>query len=301
MFCRPLIGSYVAHAKGWPWTQWVTVFLAIVAFLFAIRGQETYENVLKTKCAGYSRGNDPDESSSATAKLKLLLTSTLFRPWKMFFTEPIVCSFAFYIGFNFGVYYAFFAALPYIFEDIYHFSLQNVGPTFLGLAVGNILGFIAMVLLSRIALKKRIAAMKAGKAGPMPPEKRLLPALIGSWFVPVSLFWIGWSARPNVHWIVMIVGSSLFAFGNFLVFVSMSPYILLNARGIFCKKKKKKKKADIPKKQKNKNRWDIRVICSKYIKLGLVLRQWPPLRCLEVFWEPCSHCSLSRVRIRVDL
>lgn len=237
MFCRPLIGSYVAYAKGWPWTQWVTVFLAIVATLFAIRGEETYEKVLNARHAGSGIENNPDKTS-ATEKLKLLLTSTLFRPWKMFFTEPIVGSFAFYVGFNFGVYYAFFAAFPYIFENIYNISLQNMSPTFLGLAVGSILGFIVTVMLSQSALKKMIAAMKAGKASPIPPEKRLLPALIGSWFVPISLLWIGWSARVNVHWIVMIIGSTLFAFGNFLVYVSPLLYVI-DVRAI--------SKADTPK------------------------------------------------------
>ena len=220
----------MAHAKGWPWTQWVTIFLAVFATLFAVRGEETYEKVLKAKHAGNDMENDQG-NISGKAKLRLLLTSTLFRPWEMFFTQPIVGLFAFYVGFNFGVYYAFFAAFPYIFEEIYHFSLQNVGPTFLGLAVGNILGFIVTVMLSRIALKKRIAAMKTGKASPVPPEKRLLPALIGSWFVPISLFLIGWSARVNVHWIVMIIGSVLFAFGNYLVYVSI-PLYLIDVRAI---------------------------------------------------------------------
>ena len=157
---------------------------------------------------------------SLSRRMNLLLTSTLFRPWNMFFTEIIVGTFAFYIGFNFAIYYSLFAALPYIFIKTYNFDLGSQGLVFLGLAVGNMLAFMLVVVFSRISYKNMVKTINAGKAVKPPPEKRLLLALIGSIFVPIGLFWCGWSARPSVHWIVPIVGSAIFAFGNFLVFVS---------------------------------------------------------------------------------
>lgn len=105
----------------------------------------------------------------------------------------------------------------YRFQD---FDLGSQGLVFLGLAVGNVVAFMLVVVFSRISYRNTVQAINAGKAINPPPEKRLLLALIGSIFVPVGLFWCGWSARPSVHWIVSIVGSAIFAFGNFLVFVS---------------------------------------------------------------------------------
>ena len=157
---------------------------------------------------------------SASEKVKLLLTSTIFRPWQLFCTEIIVGSFALYVGINFAIYYSFFAAFPYVFLTVYNFNLGSRGLIFLGLAVGNLFAFLIVVLLNRLIFRKRARTIAAGQELRSPPEKRLLLALLGSVFVPIGLFWFGWSAKPSVHWICPIIGSGVFAFGNFLVFVS---------------------------------------------------------------------------------
>jgi len=224
---RPLVGSYTVEAKGWRWTQWIVLFLAVTASVFALRMKETYKKVLLASRAKRLGMTAPEgTSSSTTEKLKLLLTSTLVRPWEMFFTEAIVGTFAFYVGFNFALYYSFFAAFPYVFLTVYGFDLTARGLVFLGLAVGNMLAFIFVVVLSRLLYAKRIRAMKEGRGGNVPPEKRLLLALVGSLFVPVGLFWFGWSARANVHWICPIIASGVFAFGNFLIFIAYSLYVI---------------------------------------------------------------------------
>lgn len=151
--------------------------------------------------------------------MQLLLRSTLFRPWQMFFTEPIVGSFALLSGFDTAVYYALFAFFPYIYSNIYGFGLRSQGLTFLGLAVGNLLGFLILVLLSRVSTRRVMKDIKSGRRPNLIPEMRLFPALIGSIFVPLGLFWIAWLSRPGVHFIVPIAGSAVFAFGNFLIFV----------------------------------------------------------------------------------
>ena len=182
---------------------------------------ETYKKVLLNRRAKRLGVPGPDGIQlSLSRRINLLLTSTLFRPWNMFFTEIIVGTFAFYIGFNFAIYYSLFAALPYIFIKIYDFDLGSQGLVFLGLAVGNILAFMLVVVSSRISYKNMVQTISADEAVKPLPEKRLLLAMIGSIFVPIGIFWCGWSARPSVHWIVPIVGSAIFAFGNFLVFVS---------------------------------------------------------------------------------
>ena len=41
----------------------------------------------------------------------------------------------------------------------------------------------------------------------------------------ISLFWFGWSARENVHWIVPIIGSSLFGMSVLLLFNVVLNYL----------------------------------------------------------------------------
>jgi len=184
--------------------------------------KETYKKVLlarRTKKLGASDQSKPRHSMSKD--LHTLLTATLFRPWRMFFTEPLVGAFAFYVGFNFAIYYSFFAALPYVFFKVYNFDLSSRGLVFLGLAVGNIAAFCMVLVLSRMTYAKRVRAIKSGTYRKEAPEKRLLLALIGSICGPISLFWFGWSARSSIHWICPIIALGFFAFGNYLIFVSI--------------------------------------------------------------------------------
>lgn len=60
--------------------------------------------------------------------------------------------------------------------------------------------------------------------GDISPEKRLPPAIIGSLFIPVCLFWFGWVSRASVHWIVPIIASSLFPMGAVLLFNALLLY-----------------------------------------------------------------------------
>jgi hypothetical protein len=45
------------------------------------------------------------------------------------------------------------------------------------------------------------------------PEDRILIAMFGAPFIPVSLLFFGWTARPGVHWIVPIIGSAFYGPG----------------------------------------------------------------------------------------
>ena len=46
-------------------------------------------------------------------------------------------------------------------------------------------------------------------------------AVVGALLVPICLFWFGWTSRSSVHWIVPIIGSSLFSIAVLLLFVSL--------------------------------------------------------------------------------
>lgn len=49
--------------------------------------------------------------------------------------------------------------------------------------------------------------------------------MAGGILIPISMFWFGWTARESVHWIVPIIGSSLFAAGIFLLFQAGLKYV----------------------------------------------------------------------------
>jgi len=62
--------------------------------------------------------------------------------------------------------------------------------------------------------------------GRAPPEARLAPSMVGAIALPVGLFWFAWTNGPDVHWAVSLVGIAPFGFGQVLVFLSVSLYLI---------------------------------------------------------------------------
>lgn len=102
----------------------------------------------------------------------------------------------------------------------YGLSRGNVGLTYLGFGIGNIVGNVTLGALS----DKLVKAM-AGK-GEMKPEYRLPPLIPGSLLVPVGLFLYGWTLEYNVHFMVPLVGTFLVGVGTILIFMSINSYLV---------------------------------------------------------------------------
>lgn len=215
----PVVGGFVVTYKSWRWTQWTIVFLGSIIYLFSLGVQETYAKIiLRKRAKRLGLPLPPDTSPKGTAALKLLLTMTITRPLHMLFTEPIVALYSAYAAFNFSVLYCFFAAFPPIFAAVYQFNLWQTGLIFLGITVGCTIGAVIAVVVDHHTYVKELVSAN-DRMGRLPPEKRLYTAMIGSVCLPIGLFWFGWSARPDVHWIVPEIATVFFACGSLLVFV----------------------------------------------------------------------------------
>ena len=57
------------------------------------------------------------------------------------------------------------------------------------------------------------------------PENRLPVAMFGSVFLPISLFWFGWTSASSVPWIVPTIGSAFFSVSVFLLFQAGLKYV----------------------------------------------------------------------------
>merc|ERR1711964_410459 len=103
---------------------------------------------------------------------------------------------------------------------IYGFNLGLEGLSFVGILVG---GFV--VIGPFFAYLYYIQEPQFNENGELKPEKRLPPAFVGAFCIPICMFWFGWSSRESVHWIVPIIGSSFFTIGAFLLFNSVLNYL----------------------------------------------------------------------------
>ena len=224
----PAVGGFATQYKGWRWTQWPILFLLVSVSLYSLGMKETYEKIILQKRAKRLGIPPPAKvGPSGLAAVKFLITVTLFRPVKMIFTEPIVFFMSLYTGFNFSVLFGFFDAFPLVFKGIYHFDTGFSGLTFLGIGLGCCIGVATAIITNRLwYLKEHLKCHKDGRGGAVAPEHRLYAAMLGSFGLPVGLFWFAWTTRKEVHWIIPVLATVPFAWGNLCVFTSAALYLV---------------------------------------------------------------------------
>jgi len=197
------------------------LFASVPIYILSLPMRETYKKIiLKQRSERLNLPGPPPPTKSWVQTLKFLLTVTLFRPAHMLFFEPIVCLMSLYTAFLFALFYVFFAAFPIVFGEVYHFSLSQSGLTFLASGIAFTIAVPTNIAADRLLyMPTHRAAREAGKQLAA-PEHRLYSAMMGSLGVSVGLFWFAWTARRGVHWIVPVIGTMPFAWGNLCIFVS---------------------------------------------------------------------------------
>lgn len=151
-----------------------------------------------------------------------MMTITLTRPVRMILFEAIVLFTCMYLSIAYAIFYLFFEAYPLIFEGIYGFSTGTAGLPFIAIGVGAFLSVgIFMYWDAALVRAKRTDARWAHVE-----EYRRLPlACLGGPLYVVSLFWLGWTADPDIHWIVPILSGIPFGIGFMLIFMALLNYV----------------------------------------------------------------------------
>ncbi|KAG6830106.1 hypothetical protein H0H92_002155 [Tricholoma furcatifolium] len=184
----PIAGGFIAQNVGVKWVFIVIAYLNRdmlgVSGLASVSGipllRETYAPVLRYRKALAS--GDPEQIAKRRAILVQGTEGKLAYMWM---------------------------SLTPFFAETYGFGAGIGGLTYLGLGVGF---FIATIIGAKFSDKiYRYLSEKNGGKGT--PEMRMPVLFFGSFFVPIGLFWYGWSAQAKIHWIMPIIGSGFFGFG----------------------------------------------------------------------------------------
>jgi hypothetical protein len=101
-----------------------------------------------------ARGMAPPAKLPPKQAIGLLVTVTLTRPVTMLLFEPIIGWMSLYIAFVFGILFAFFDAFPYIFANVYHFTLGQIGLTYLEIIVGILSAAVAFAIVDKTLYAK---------------------------------------------------------------------------------------------------------------------------------------------------
>lgn len=245
----PLISGPVVDRAGWRWIFYhQMIVLALATANVALSMHESRGNVLlRRKCAELNKFFEslPEDTSrlpedaakpdapAASAQLpRVRFTAEVAEPvldislvWRSFafplrllFTESVVFWFSIWVSFAWAVLYMQFGSIPLVLRDTYGFSNTQVGAVYTALVVGAILAG-AMSLATQPLLRKLFPARMAS------PEGRLLAACYESIFLPVGLFWFGWSAYREAHWIAPTLAIGCIAMGIFSIYLAVFNYL----------------------------------------------------------------------------
>lgn len=211
----------------------MALFTGALWLLGAATIPETYVPVLLQKRAASLQEASPGkvyrskmELKGARPSLSEAFKTALSRPWILLFREPIVLLLSIYMAIIYGTLYLMFGAFPIVYQRYRGWSEGIGGLAFLGVAVGMLAAVIYTIPDNKRYNRIASAATAAGSPTGAPPEARLPPALLGSIFLPIGLFWFAWTNSPTIHWSVSIIGTAPFGFGMVLVFLSIMNYLI---------------------------------------------------------------------------
>lgn len=131
-----------------------------------------------------------------------ILRRGLTRPLKLIFRSPIAVVMCLYLSTVYGILYLLFTSLPLVFAMQYGWEPEMTGLAYLGIGIGFFVGIAVIGHTSDSTLRK----LAERNGGVTEPEMRLPMSAGFATLIPIGLFWYGWSAEKNAHWIVPIIG-----------------------------------------------------------------------------------------------
>ncbi|KAJ5093602.1 hypothetical protein N7456_009463 [Penicillium angulare] len=243
----PLIAGVIVTHSNWRWIYYShaivsAVFVVIIYFFF----KETRGSVLLSRKAGalnkyyekleqaghvgviMSSEDRPAEktirrirwrvkSDEQRASLITAVQISLYRPFHMLFTEPVVFFFSLWVSFSWATLYLQFGSIPLVFSNNHNFTIEQTGAVFTSMCVG-------VIIITIISLVQEKIAMRFGKLSSS-AEARLYFVCVESILLPIGLFWFGWTSFPSVPWIVPSLAVGCASMGIFSIYLATFNYL----------------------------------------------------------------------------
>ncbi|KAL7807034.1 major facilitator superfamily domain-containing protein [Trichoderma aethiopicum] len=230
----PIVGGWIsqAHDISWRWTEWVTIIVSGALLISLLLFQpETYEPILLQWKASHLRRLTNDNRYVSAAEIEHVtfrarMLTAVKRPFIMTIQEPTIMLWTGYLTVVYLMLFGFLDGYTFVFQETYDLSDGITGTIFVGIGVGLVLSSALLTPLLYKWAKQEIAKMQTSEPARIPPEFFLWYALIGAPAIPISFFWMGWTAYPSISIWSPILASVLFGFGMFSVFVSTYMYLI---------------------------------------------------------------------------
>ncbi|RFU75250.1 hypothetical protein TARUN_6992 [Trichoderma arundinaceum] len=231
----PIMGGYLTQTVGVQYGFILTAALGGAALVLSVLFLPETDHALIRSNLGSQRGGllklwkkrtetpiaNGEINPSATL-MRSKVREAAIRPLVLLVRSPICLILSFYGALVYGFLNMFFTTFPTIFGDIYGFKPGPTGLTYIGGGLGELFatalgGWVGNTVYHNLTKKN----------GNVPkPEFRMPGMLLGSVAVPIGLFWFGWTAQTHQHWMLPIIGSSIFGFGMMSILLPLQLYFI---------------------------------------------------------------------------
>ena len=202
--------------------EWVNLIISGFAFIIAVLWlPETYLPVLLHWKASHIRRVTADQryiSTHAERESFVARLKQIFLMSARFLREPVVLVLGAFLVLLYVLLFTFLTGFEFIFKDKYNLSPGLYGSCFASIAVGATAFTLTAPALYSWA-RRHTEYVRGAKVA---PEYRLWPAMTAAPFLPISLFWLGWTSNPQISiWSGL---SACFIFGVVLIAMYASTY-----------------------------------------------------------------------------
>lgn len=220
----PMIAGWIEANPSlqWRWIQWIHVIVGgVYSISMLLIMSETRSTVILARMARQMRkdtGDDRYRTRSEENKpcLMSMIATSCTRPLSLLFTELTVQSFSIWIGFVWGVLYFLLDSVSSEFQNIYGFGIGETGSIFATISIGSLLGYLANVYQEK--LYKKYVHRKG-------QEARLYMACVAAITLPTGMLIFAWTARPDIPWVVPLIGLTLFMTSVFVIYQVVFIYL----------------------------------------------------------------------------
>jgi MFS family permease len=140
----------------------------------------------------------------------------------MLFLAPHIFFLSLYIAFVFGVVYLLYTTIPSVFSVSYGLSTSQTGLIYIALGLGNVLGWLVVTFSS----DKIVIRLTRANNEVFEPEMRLTISIYFGIFLPITLFWYGWSSFYRLHLASTIISLIPYGFGIMGLFLPITTYLV---------------------------------------------------------------------------
>ncbi|KAF2203430.1 MFS general substrate transporter [Delitschia confertaspora ATCC 74209] len=223
-----IVGGFVEKFLSLSWIFWIQlIFGVFVQVVHLVCNPETRSTILLDREAKRRRktGEDPNvygphEIRERRLTFKEFRTIT-WRPFYMFFTEPIVTWLSLLSGFSDALIFTFLQSFTPVYEQ-WGFGVIGVSLAFIPLLLGYVIAYLSY--LPSIHHFRKIRRTQPGK---LQPEARLWWLLYLAPLEAIGLFGFAWTSlgpKHGIPWIATMIFSCMVGIANYAIYQSSIDY-----------------------------------------------------------------------------